>query len=508
MHDDPRDPATPPSDPGDLTQRHVIGPTDATAGARPADQVVPGPPESRVDLAAPIVPGGQDTIPATDIPAWPTPPPVEPYGAPEATTYTPSPEPRADWARSWEETPPVTPERWYEPAPATFTTEPVAPPARTRSRTGSLLAASLLSAVLASAGTVLALNATGALDRPAPVAASAPQATNAGTVQPVAIDESSATIAVAAKVSPAVVKITVTGSTNAGNLGVIPDTGVGSGVIFDSDGWILTNHHVVEGGEKFDVELKDGRVLSGSVYGIDTLTDLAIVKVEATGLPTAAIGESDALKVGQLVVAIGSPLGTYSNSVTSGIVSAKGRAITTDNNESLTNLIQTDAAINPGNSGGPLLDAGGNVIGINTAIASNSNGIGFAIPIDIARPIMDQAIAGQPLSRPYLGIHFVSITRQIAEQQHLPVNVGALVGGFDANGNPVNGVESGKPADLGGVKDGDIVVSVDGKVIDEEHPLDATLAQFSPGQTVTLDVLRDGAHVSLQVTLGTRPAGL
>ena len=141
------------------------------------------------------------------------------------------------------------------------------------------------------------------------------------------------------------------------------------GVIFDSNGWILTNHHVVEGGEKFDVELKDGRVLSGTVYGIDTLTDLAIVKVDATGLPTAAIGESDALKVGQLVVAIGSPLGTYSNSVTSGIVSAKGRSITTDSNESLTNLIQTDAAINPGNSGGPLLDAGGNVIGINTAIA-------------------------------------------------------------------------------------------------------------------------------------------
>ena len=166
----------------------------------------------------------------------------------------------------------------------------------------------------------------------------------------------------AAKVSPAVVRITVDRQRRLrGNLGVIPETGVGSGVIFDSNGWILTNHHVVEGGEKFDVELKDGRVLSGTVYGIDTLTDLAIVKVDATDLPTAAIGESDALKVGQLVVAIGSPLGTYSNSVTSGIVSAKGRSITTDGNEPLTNLIQTDAAINPGNSGGPLLDAGGNV---------------------------------------------------------------------------------------------------------------------------------------------------
>ena len=222
---------------------------------------------------------------------------------------------------------------------------------------------------------------------------------------------------------------------------MIPETGVGSGVIYDSNGWILTNRHVVEGGSEFDVELKDGRVLSGEVYGIDTLTDLAIVKVDATDLPTAAIGESDALEVGQLVIAIGSPLGTYSNSVTSGIVSAKGRTITTDGSaRPLTNLIQTDAAINPGNSGGPLLDANGNVVGINTAIATNSNGIGFAIPIDVARPIMAQAVAGQELARPYLGIQFVSITRQLADEENLPVQAGALVGGRNQNDQPVAGV--------------------------------------------------------------------
>jgi 2-alkenal reductase len=503
MYDDPRDPdALVPGDPGDLTERHPTVPATDHDAAETADLAAFDQPVSPVSPAAPATP----TTPSA--PSWPSADLSEPYATAPSASYTPSPEPRADWARTWNETTPVTPERWYEPAPTPPPAVAVVPPKPTGGRTGSLVAASLLSAVLASVGTVAALTAAGALDRPAPSVASAPQATNVGTVQPVAIDESSATIAVASKVSPAVVRITVTGQSNSGNLGVIPDTGVGSGVIFDSNGWILTNHHVVEGGEKFDVELKDGRVLSGSVYGIDTLTDLAIVKVDATGLPSAAIGESDALKVGQLVVAIGSPLGTYSNSVTSGIVSAKGRAITTDNNESLTNLIQTDAAINPGNSGGPLLDAGGNVVGINTAIAQNSNGIGFAIPIDIARPIMAQAVAGEPLSRPYMGIHFVSITRQIAETRKLPVNVGALVGGFDANGDPVSGVETGKPADQGGVKDGDIIVSIDGKVIDEEHPLDATLAQFSPGDTVTVDVLRDGAHVSLQVTLGTRPAGL
>ena len=245
-----------------------------------------------------------------------------------------------------------------------------------------------------------------------------------GSVKPVTIDESSATIDVAAKVSPAVVRITVSGNAGGTDTGVIPSTGVGSGVIYDSNGWILTNDHVVAGADTVQVELKDGRILDGKVYGIDTLTDLAIVKIEATDLPTAALGNSDSLKVGQLVVAIGSPLGTYSNSVTSGIVSAKGRTITTDNATTLNNLIQTDAAINPGNSGGPLLDADGAIVGINTAIASNSNGIGFAIPIDIARPIMLQAVAGQPLSRPYLGVSFVSIDRALADAEKLAREAG------------------------------------------------------------------------------------
>jgi S1-C subfamily serine protease len=496
MHDEPRsDPDA--SDPGDLTQRHVVPPVEPEVPAWPG-------------AASSSTTPGTPTTPTTPPTPWldPSASPSEPDGS-TAERYTPASETRSEWARSWDDAQPVTPERWYEPAPAPVATLPAGSGAsRRRSGGGSLLAASLLSAVLASGGTVLALNAAGALDRPGAPSAATPQGTNVGALQPVSIDESSATIAVASKVSPAVVRITVTGASDSGNLGVIPATGVGSGVIFDGNGWILTNHHVVEGGTKFDVELKDGRVLSGTVYGIDTLTDLAIVKVDATGLPTAAIGESDALKVGQLVVAIGSPLGTYSNSVTSGIVSAKGRSITTDNNESLSNLIQTDAAINPGNSGGPLLDAGGNVIGINTAIASNSNGIGFAIPIDIARPIMAQAVAGEALSRPYMGIHFVSINRQIASEQKLSVTAGALVGGLDANGRPVSGVEVGKPADVGGIKDGDIIQSISGKVIDEEHPLDATLAQFSPGETVSVQVLRNGATMTLSVTLGTRPAGL
>ncbi len=436
-----------------------------------------------------------------DIPSTPpvAEPVIEPL-SPIVERYTPQPETRSDWSRHDDAVAAPTQERWYEPAPvpASVSATPTAT-GTTRNGTGTIVAAALLSAVLASGGTLLALNATGALDQDAPARTSTTGQT-VGSAQPVTIDESSATIDVAATVSPAVVRITTGDLTP--DLGVIPSTGVGSGVIYDSDGWILTNRHVVEGSDEMSVELNDGQILSGTVYGIDTLTDLAIVKVEASDLPSAAVGSSGALKVGQLVIAIGSPLGTYSNSVTSGIVSATGRSITTDDGQNLNNLIQTDAAINPGNSGGPLLDANGNVVGINTAIAADSNGIGFAIPIDIARPIMEQAVAGKELARPYMGVTYSSITRQLAEAEGLPVNDGALIG-QGAGGNPA--VQPGTPAADAGLRDGDIIVKVDGQAIDGDHPLDATLSQFSPGDTVTIEILRDGATQSVTLTLGTRP---
>jgi len=374
--------------------------------------------------------------------------------------------------------------------------------------------ASLLAAVLASGGTYLALEAGGALDRGAGSPSSGGPTAAPGLAQPISLVESSAIIDAAAKVGPAVVRITATGVAVDLSGGTIPSTGIGSGVIYDSAGWVLTNRHVVTGsnGElvsSLTVELKDGRSFSGTIYGVDTLTDLAIVKIEASGLPAAPIGSSSNLKVGQLAIAIGSPLGTLSNTVTSGIVSATGRSITVEN-ERLTNLIQTDAAINPGNSGGPLIDAGGNVIGINTAIASNSNGIGFAIPVDIARPIMQQALAGQQLSRPYLGIRYLTIDPQVQKQQNLPVDHGALIGG-DGSGSGSAGqspVVAGGPAATAGLREGDIILSVGGNAVDREHPLDAVLSGFSPSQTVPVKVLRNGAELTISVTLGTRPSGL
>ena len=449
--------------------------------------------------------------------------------------YAPTPDPRPDarWAWAAPGTQPQA-DRWYQPAP----TEPpsatgarpawgspaATPPpaysspvqpattATTRRRTGAgvgtVVTASLLSAVLAAGGTAVVLDRTGALERT--VAQSPTGSTQqTGAQQPVTIDESSAVIDAAAKAGPAVVKITTTsGAGDTSPFGTdIPQSGIGSGVIYDASGWILTNRHVVEGAQdrQVQVELKDGRQFVGRVYGIDTLTDLAIVKVDEPDLPVAEIGSSDGLKIGQLVVAIGSPLGMYSFSVTSGILSGKGRDIAVDSGQRITNLLQTDAAINPGNSGGPLVDATGAVVGINTAVATDSSGIGFAIPIDIARPIMDQAVAGEALTRPWIGIRFESIDQKVKAAYDLTVDNGAYVSTGTANGSAV--VED-SPAAKAGIQDGDVILSINGIQVDQEHPLDALLVQFKPDDAVTLEVLRDGKQLQVTVMLGTRPGNL
>jgi 2-alkenal reductase len=377
---------------------------------------------------------------------------------------------------------------------------------------GTILGAALLSAVLASGGTVLVLEGTGALDHAGSPGSSG--ITTPASGGPIAIDDSSAVVTAAANVSPAVVRITATGVTTDPLGGTVPETGVGSGVIYDKAGWILTNRHVVltssnEVASELTVELKDGRDLTGTVYGIDTLTDLAIVKVDGTGLVAAPIGKSADIKVGQLAIAIGSPLGTYTNTVTTGIVSATGRTVQISTDVRLTNLIQTDAAINPGNSGGPLLDAAGAVIGINTAVERDSTGIGFAIPIDIARPIMAQALAGQPLARPYVGIRYEMIDAKLKADKHLTVDQGALIGpATDTGGAELPAIASDSPAAAAGLKDGDIITAIEGQPVDGEHPLDALLSAYAPGQTVKLNVLRGSDQITVSVTLGTRPKNL
>jgi S1-C subfamily serine protease len=425
----------------------------------------------------------------------------------ETIAFSPTPEPRPDWARFPAMADEARPDDVAAPAPAS---QP-APAARGSSGMGQVVVAAVLSAILASGGTVVVLQGTGALGGGAP-GATTPVV--GPSPNPVAIDESSAVVNAAAKVSPAVVQITATGVSTDGFGGAIPERGVGSGVIYDSAGWILTNRHVVqttdgEIAEELTVALKDGREVRGTVYGIDTLTDLAIVKISGTDLPAAPIGRSADIRVGQLAIAIGSPLGTYTSTVTTGIISATGRTVRIEPGVQLSNLIQTDAAINPGNSGGPLLDATGAVIGINTAIERDSTGIGFAIPIDIARPIMTQALAGEPLARPYIGIHFQTINARLKRELNLSVDRGALIGpGTNAAGETLPAINPGSPAEAAGLKDGDIVLEIEDQVIDAEHPLDAVLTSYAPGQTIRMSVLRGQDELELTVTLGTRPDNL
>jgi S1-C subfamily serine protease len=372
-------------------------------------------------------------------------------------------------------------------------------------------ALAFVSAGLASGGTYGLLAMGGYLDR----TASAPASPEISTVKygpgerTVIIEQSDITKAAAA-VSPAVV--TITSSAVSASDPLEAATGVGSGVIYDAAGWILTNRHVVCGTGDLTVRLADGRQFPGTTYGIDTLTDLAIVHVVGPSLPAASIGDSEALKPGQLSLAIGSSLGTLTTSVTSGVISALGRDVVVDDacgsgrSRSLRNLIQTDAAINPGNSGGALVNSTGDVIGINTAVAGGAQGIGFAIPINIAKPIMEQAIDGKALTRPWIGITFLPINAGVAQERGLPIDHGVLVQGSADGSQP--GVIPGSPAEAAGIQEGDIITAIDDQRIDSQHPLDDILAQYRPeGQDpIVVSILRQGTPGELTLYLATRDA--
>ncbi|MGH2407763.1 MAG: S1C family serine protease [Candidatus Limnocylindrales bacterium] len=265
---------------------------------------------------------------------------------------------------------------------------------------GQLVGTALLAASLASASTYALISAT--LEHPAPatVAAGTPNAA-AVTAATGATGAATDITAVVAGARLSVVTITTQGGTSLSPFSV-PSAGVGSGIVLTADGYILTNRHVVEGSGSLSVELADGRQFDGTVVTISQTDDLALVKITATGLTPARISDSATLQVGATALAIGSPLGTFTETVTRGIISATGRTITlrdevTGRPVTLKNLIQTDAAINPGNSGGPLLDSAGEVVGVNTAVSTSAQGLGFAIPIAAARTLIDQAL-GSPAS--------------------------------------------------------------------------------------------------------------
>lgn len=270
---------------------------------------------------------------------------------------------------------------------------------------------------------------------------------------------------------------------------------LGSGVIVSTDGYILTNHHVVEAADEIEVALADGRKSSAKIVGTDPDTDLAVLKIELKNLPAITLGHAEHLQVGEVTLAIGNPFGV-GQAVTMGIISALGRSHLGIN--TFENFIQTDAAINPGNSGGALVDANGNLIGINSAIYSRSGGslgIGFAIPISLAKQVMEQIILHGGVERGWIGVEVQDITPELAETFKMPKTSGILIAG----------VLRGGPADRAGVKPGDILLEIGGKPVDDSTDMLNQVSSLEPGKVAALKILRNQTEAQLHVSIGKRP---
>ena len=272
--------------------------------------------------------------------------------------------------------------------------------------------------------------------------------------------------------------------------------GVGSGVIVNSDGYVLTNHHVVDGALEIKVEMTDNRTFTAKLVGSDPPSDLAVLKIDATGLPSVPVGDSDKVRVGDVVLALGNPMG-IGQTVTSGIVSAKGRS-TGLSDGSFEDFLQTDAAINRGNSGGALVNINGELIGINSQILSPSGGnigIGFAIPSNMAKAVMDQLMKNGKVRRGMLGVTIQSVTADLAASMNLPAARGAIV----------TSVTPGGPADRAGIKRGDVITAVNNQPVIDNNSLRNTVAGMGPGANATVTVQRNGRDQNLSVALAELP---
>jgi serine protease Do len=296
-------------------------------------------------------------------------------------------------------------------------------------------------------------------------------------------------------VSPAVVRIVSTQEVlNPFFLQVVPQQGLGSGVIVQPDGLILTNNHVIEDANKIEVTLTNGKTYRGDVVGADPISDVALVKINVNNLPYVSLGDSSALKVGQFVVAIGNPYG-LDHTVTTGVISALERNVDVGG-KTMYGVIQTDAAINPGNSGGPLVDLNGNVIGINTMIYSGAQGLGFAVSSDTCKKVVDNILGKGVMKWPYLGVQVTTMTQDIADSEQVDFTDGAIV---------IN-VISGSPAFKAGIEKGDIIVSIDEKKITTADELVSAIRAHNVGDRVSLEIVRQGNlnKINLQIVLGAQ----
>ncbi|MBQ3296934.1 trypsin-like peptidase domain-containing protein [Candidatus Saccharibacteria bacterium] len=309
---------------------------------------------------------------------------------------------------------------------------------------------------------------------------------------------------VADKVSKSVVSI-VTSTKTTDFFGQSYDSAAaGTGIIVTEDGYILTNKHVINGANKVTVVLDDGTTYENvKVVATDPLNDVAYLKIDdVSGLTAAKLGDSKTISVGQQVIAIGNALGQYQNTVTSGIISGIGRSVTASddtgyNTETLTDMIQTDAAINSGNSGGPLVNAAGEVIGINTATSTSAENMGFAIPISSAKGMLSQLIETGSAKRTYLGVYSVEITPEVAKAYNLPVSEGVYL----YSPSSYSAIVKNSPAAKAGLKDKDIVTAINGVKVGASGSLANLIGEYKPGDTVQLTVIRDGNETAINVTL-------
>lgn len=281
--------------------------------------------------------------------------------------------------------------------------------------------------------------------------------------------------------------------------------GEGSGFIVSEDGLVLTNKHVAsESGAEYTVIMSDKKEYEAKVLATDPVQDIAILKIDGTGFRPVVLGDSDNLQIGQTVIAIGNALGEFPNTVSTGVISGLSRTITASdslsrNAETLNNVIQTDAAINSGNSGGPLLNISGEVVGVNTAIASQAQGIGFALPINLAKRDIEQVKKDGKISYPFLGIQYTIVNAEVAEENDLSVDYGALISKGSKSGSAV---VAGSAAAKAGLKEGDIILEFNGEKVTEDNALSRIISKYLPGDEVTLKVLRSGKEISIRAVLG------
>ena len=468
----PSDRPTSPWEPADPASRSPWAPASPPASSPPP----PPPPPPAEEPVEPPAPQETWENPLASPDAW-----VNPLAAEETPAVPPADPPPSTPPPAWQVGSPTSPP-WGEPT--------IAVPARPVESRRTVLLAAVTGAVVGAlvAGLLVAAlkdDKSESAGRPLTFSANTSKITVKGDIQEIL-----------SKVEPAVVAIRTRTLSLGDFLRPVPGEGAGTGFVIAPDGVIVTNNHVVAGAQTIEVVFADDRKMPARVLGRDPTTDLAVLKVDASDLPVASLGDSAVLKVGDDVVAIGNALALEGGpTVTRGIVSAEDRTITAENGVRLEHVIQTDTAINPGNSGGPLVNSAGEVVGINTAVAGDAQNIGFSIAINAAKPIIEELRQGTTRSRPFLGVKMFTVTPSIAQELGIKVEAGALVAD----------VTAGSGAEVAGLRNGDVITSIDGKEVKAAEDVTSAVSTHKPGDEIKVSYRRGEETAEATVKLGERP---